>query len=349
MLTWSSKMPATIQSVFGSTTKTLFRRSGTMEADFLAHHEGMLTFVTNVAPESPQLRVELNTGNCRTVLSEVRIHRQRRTESGEFVCQALWPGELQAAQVPKSSEHLQREPRSGRRLRVLSAELPSFLALTHDISRSGLSLEVKGSLQVGAVLNLQVELDMPGQNPLGVKARVAWCREGRAGLAFVDLEPSTSELLQRYEQWMEGTYLKPARVPAAQPPTEVAEVEKEIFEEPKPPAGHLQNLQADDDSVEVDLLRASGSRYRLTFPQSRLIRDQRGLYGSGFDDALEHHDSELAREVRRAQPINLEESTKTYHYQFLNRAQKVVLEVVCLRPVRATSRKERPAGASRTQ
>lgn len=329
MLTWPPKLTDTIRNVFGSSTKTLFRRGETcLEADYLCLKNGMLTFVSAQPPTSPKVRLELNTGEGRRVLEEVRLRSQRRTESGEFVCQAHWPGELSAARVPESAEHLRREPRSGRRLRVLSAELPSFLALTHDISRSGLSLDLKAPVKPGSELKLQIELDMPGQPPLEARARVAWCQGTRAGLAFLNLNGDQVELLERYESWMNGTYLKPAKTPLWN-----LSAEKVAPEEPKPPAGHLQNLRATEGLLEIELLRASGSRYALTFEEVRLLRDQRGLYGSGFDDAVEDHHSDLSREVRLAQPINLEERISSYHYQFLNRAEKVVLEVVCLKPV----------------
>ena len=75
------------------------------------------------------------------------------------------------------------------RLRVMSPELPDYQALTRDISKGGLRLDVAGELQPGELLGLGVSF--PGlEGDVECEVQVLWCRpEGNrfvVGCRFLD-------------------------------------------------------------------------------------------------------------------------------------------------------------------
>ena len=314
----------------------MFTTTELLKADYLGHRGDTLTFVSQSRPSSQRLKLALNAGQlfrCRVELKGLRV-----VNTGSYVCQGrlLEPLDSFKPRVPaRAAEFARRKPRNSRRLRLLSPELPSFRALTVDISGHGLQISAEGPLSVGTSLGFTLELDMPGQFTLACRARVAWCRaegrEFRVGLEFQQLPAESRQLLDIYEAWMNGSVLKPSKPPQAE--TETAVTRERMAEEPKPPAGVLTEIVYRDSEVSLHLERQGGKRFLVEFDNVLLFRDHRGLEGTGFDDALEHRDSDLLRSVRKAQPIALDAPKSFYHYQFLNRAGRAILEVVCLKPV----------------
>jgi hypothetical protein len=75
----------------------------------------------------------------------------------------------------------------------------------HDVSRTGVALDVDGSLNVGEVLDLEL-IDLPTGLGCPFRARVVWCRPGhpgRAGLEFVEMtREQDGWLAARFVEWM---------------------------------------------------------------------------------------------------------------------------------------------------
>jgi len=98
-------------------------------------------------------------------------------------------GLVPSESVLGSRNHL----RLDERLRVMSPELPKYQALTVDISRGGLRLDVAGELQPGELLGLSVSF--PGyEGDVECEVQVLWCRpEGQrfvSGCRFLDPQDS---------------------------------------------------------------------------------------------------------------------------------------------------------------
>lgn len=88
-------------------------------------------------------------------------------------------------------------------LRVSSAMLPSYTGLTQEVSPSGLKLSTSEPLEVGDVLQLDIEFDWAKLGALRVGAEVEWSspyqnRSYLSGLRFVDLDKGTFALLTQY-------------------------------------------------------------------------------------------------------------------------------------------------------
>lgn len=121
--------------------------------------------------------IPLEVESCRTVGDKEFLVTARAPMSLE----GLLPSEL----VLGSRNHHRLEEH----LRVMSPELPEYQALTLDVSKGGIRLDVAGALQPGELLGLS--LSFPGHEvDVECEVQVLWCRpEGNrfvAGCRFVD-------------------------------------------------------------------------------------------------------------------------------------------------------------------
>lgn len=90
-------------------------------------------------------------------------------------------------------------------LRVLGRQIPFYRAVASDLSPGGVRINTQGRLAVGDVVDLKLELDLPGMTDMMVKSRVAWtlCDNEDAmacssGLQFLDLDRKGQVQIQRY-------------------------------------------------------------------------------------------------------------------------------------------------------
>lgn len=305
-----------------------------LSASYLSHKDNELTFVSRFRPRQQQLSLTLNIGDT-DIRVEVQLRQARESRTGDFICHGIIMSGIEnlgRPQVPESaSRYVRSAQRVAARLRALSPELPNFRALSVDLSSGGIALELEGPITVGERLNFTLDLDLPDQKPVPLKCKVCWCRgDDRsylAGLQFVDLEPWVTPLLQQFQEWLNGSGLKPK---AMKKPVEVPQEPVEEPAEPVPPAGSIFGLFVEHNSAQIVITWASGETFRLTFPEVLVLRDNRGYTGSDFFDALDLEDSQLARQAKQKQPISLdEESPELFHYQFLDLKNEPVFEVLC--------------------
>lgn len=310
------------------------------KADYLGHLGSEVTFVSKSRPSYRDIKVKLNVGGP-PVEVEVRLNGVREAQKGKYVCRGTMLGEPALPRrpvVPDSArEFLRAAPRVPCRVRALSAELPSFKALSVDVSKHGIQLEVEGPLQPGEVLSLLLELDLPGQAPVPCRGKVAWCQKTErnylVGMEFVELDPAVPQLLDEYALWMAGSGLKPKKCLVGIERQADATPEPEA---PKPPAGVLSALNVDEEKASIVVSWSesaepglAGQCFKLTFPRPTVIRDNRGIEGFAFDDAVEYVSSALIRKVRLKKPVPLGEHPELFHYQFLTRTSELIFEVVC--------------------
>lgn len=92
-------------------------------------------------------------------------------------------------------------------IRVLSPELPGYRGLTVDFSMHGMQLESEGSVQVGKVINITLELDSSSMPELNLDAKVVWCREkdrrkALIGLEYTNVNEDRRKGLIRYDSFL---------------------------------------------------------------------------------------------------------------------------------------------------
>lgn len=89
-------------------------------------------------------------------------------------------------------------------LRVLGRQIPYYRAVGSDLSPGGIRIHCQGELELYTVVDLKLEMDVPGFKDVELRSRVAWtlCDETKtqctAGMQFLDLDRRRQLLLQRY-------------------------------------------------------------------------------------------------------------------------------------------------------
>jgi hypothetical protein len=268
---------------------------------------------------------------------EVLLQQARETHKGDFICHGeITDGadQLSFPQVPPGLERYARGfPRTHARLRALSPSLPNFRALSIDVSQGGLRLEAEDYLTPGSRIEMSLDLDIPDQDPIPLNCRVVWCQETgktyQVGMEFIELEAWIAPLLESFQSWLQGTGLRPRPY---RPPPELEFPEPETSaeeEEPVPPAGSISSVSFAQAQVELVLAWARGEIFRVVFEDVLVFRDNRGVEGAAFYDALDLEESRLITEAFKVMPVSLDEEREIFHYQFLNRLDRPILEVLC--------------------
>jgi PilZ domain len=310
-------------------------RRQAISAAYLSHSGAQVTFVSRFRPRQQALSLTLNVGDG-DIRLEVLLTQARESRTGEFVCQGeITEGldQLSFPQVPASAQRFARNsPRTSARLRALSPELPNFRALSMDLSQGGLKLETEDRLIPGTSIRMSLDLDIPDQAPVPLSCRVVWCQQTDksfvVGLQFTDLEPWVPPLLEAFQSWLDGDGLKPK--PYRPPPKlEFPEPQMSDEEEPVPPAGSISNVSFAQQQVELVLSWTRGEVFRVFFCDVLVFRDNRGVEGAAFYDAVDLEESALMTAALKVVPVSLDEKRELYHYQFLSRRESPILEIMC--------------------
>ena len=312
-----------------------------MSASYLSHDGDYLTFVSRFRPRQQTLSLTLNVGHGDLRL-EVHLQQARETRTGDFICHGrITQGSelINSPQMPKAAEVYARTfPRINARLRALSPSLPNFRALSDDVSQGGLKLETEDKLTPGARLKMSLDLDIPGQEPIPLTCRVVWCQsQGKkfvVGLQFLDLEPWIPPLLQSFQAWLQGSGVKPKphKAPPALEFPEPIQNQQQENEEPLPPAGNISNVSFAQAQVDMLLSWGRGEIFRVVFLDVLVFRDNRGLEGAAFYDALDLEESQMMNTVLKSLPVSLDSGRDVFHYQFLNRLDRPIIEVLSRQP-----------------
>ncbi len=316
----------------------MFARKPKLAADFIEQTDDRITFRCDHDPGSGDIWVNLRMvrGRRREIPVRVKLSHVRRTQRGCFVASGVLADKQ--APLPASGEDMitaaavpyrRKRPRCACRLRLLSPSLPSYRALSLDFSASGVQIEADGELKVDSVISCS--LDLPHHESLHCTARVAWCRpEGRsfrAGLEFLKIESDSFRVLEAFEQWLISPqgFHTPFRAPRQ---TSVNPVQSQPEPEPKPPAGCLVDIDYNPSRAKVTIHQEQGARFCLRFQEPLVFCDLRGLHGSEYDDAVELEESEKLTSVRSRLAVPLGPRRPLFHFEFTNRRDQVVLEVI---------------------
>ena len=314
-------------------------RSQAISAYYLSHLGDQLTFVSRFRPRQQALSLTLNVGD-EDLRMDVLLQQARQTHKGDFICQVEILNGAEQLSLPKvpggALQYARSSHRTAARLRALSPDLPNFRALSVDVSGGGLRLETEAALAPNFQLKLSLDLDIPDQEPIPLKCRVVWCKPvGRTfevGLRFLEIEPWISPLLASFQSWLDGTGLKPKAYspiedissnPSEPAPKDEAEVE------PPPPAGSIPQAKLLNKDVELILSWRRGEVFRVLFRQVLVFRDNRGVEGEAFHDALDLEESTLLTQGFKVLPASLDTKRELFHYQFLNHKERPIMEILC--------------------
>lgn len=142
----------------------------------------------------------------------VAVRTCRSNHEGKWIHVAWITSELAFEPVLPSvkSAVMRQAPRRACCFRVVSRDLRDFTGVSIDISSTGMQIETKGLLKLGAVINLRLEPNMTGWESVSFKARVAWhYRDAaglyRAGVEYVSLSEDSLLKLTELERHLELT------------------------------------------------------------------------------------------------------------------------------------------------
>ncbi|NDD30493.1 MAG: PilZ domain-containing protein [Proteobacteria bacterium] len=130
----------------------------------------------------------------------------------EWLCQIRDQGLPNAQNAPHYVYvHLDQrlERRSYRQFQVMSPDIPDYKAITTDVSRTGIRLQLSSELQVGSVVRLKLVFDDFNFDDVEVRGEVLWtmAREREtwwAGIRFIDPSPHAREALDGYISFADG-------------------------------------------------------------------------------------------------------------------------------------------------
>ena len=100
---------------------------------------------------------------------------------------------------PKVSEDKRSAPRIDRIVRVCSAHIPEFQAVTIDLSLSGMKLKTAGPMEPQTYFECEIEFDDHTMTRLSFSAQVRWSRQveehWEVGVQFIETPKSTMSRL----------------------------------------------------------------------------------------------------------------------------------------------------------
>jgi len=309
--------------------------------------DGQVLFRSNKAYEigkKVSVRMVLPPGSGKIVNITVVIVSSRELENGGTLYVSQLTEEMLASfSSDISDKALRRASRHHLGIRVMSKQLPGYWGMTVDLSRTGLQLELDGPVAVGQLLEMKMEFDRFDLPTVKAEAEVRWCRaqgdKYRAGVQFHLDDPQVKETIDKVADFFEHrahadleTLLhqakltekspEPAPVPAAAAPKERRKARRTTFVIPVDATitGHRWELR--DKRLVVSLRDKGGEERRLDFPDCQTLRDYGCPFGITAKSMRTCSDSALLDWVAARNPGPWK------HYEFLDVAQEVVLEIV---------------------
>ncbi len=161
--------------------------------------DGLLSFRSRRSLGFQSLTVSSLTSHG-SVSAEVDIQSY---DAGQQIYRAVLKNRTQALRnLELQARGTERLPKA---VRVSSADLPNYFALTEDLSVDGVRLSTTHPLQVGRSFEMSIDLDDANTPLLNVTGEVRWTASKadgshHSGMGFVGLGPSEHRTLTHYIQ-----------------------------------------------------------------------------------------------------------------------------------------------------
>lgn len=326
--------------------------------------EGQLTFRSNrnyAKGKDVDVRLMLPPGSGKIANLRVKILSCRKLEKGGLLYSAKVIGNVADAQgAPVHDPAMRKAARHNVGVRVMSRQLPGYKALTVDLSRTGMQLEIDKPIESGGVIGLNLEFDRVDLPPMEVDAKVVWCRPHptrddrfRCGVHFQPtpeiakqieavaefFEKRSNSNLQELLEQAKLLTVSPGPVPQA---LKVPSRDEQVTAKAGPArklsvgkaksAGYVIPLEAvvrghrwELQGRELILLLRSpdGGNHFLAFPECQTMRDYGCCLGLTTRGLRSTSRSDLITEITERSG-----GSAWKHYQLLGPKDEVLLEVV---------------------
>ena len=159
--------------------------------------DGLLAFRTADALQFQETTVQLPTAHGKVGTKvQIQSYDPRSQEYLATICsddQTLESLDIDLASLARVSKVL----------RVSSPHLPGYMAMTEELSLSGMKLTTKGELNKGDLLKLDIDFDDPRLNTLTIKAEVEWSAQKthntyQCSVRYRDMAPTTLAAVGEY-------------------------------------------------------------------------------------------------------------------------------------------------------
>jgi Tfp pilus assembly protein PilZ len=177
--------------------------------------EGRLVFRSNrnyAAGKEVEVRLALPPGSGKISNLRIRIESCRKLENGGLLYSAKVVGDLPMAEAKGVQVHdpsMRKAARHNVGVRVMSKQLPGYKALTIDLSRTGMQLEIDSKVPTGQTILLNLEFDRIDVPNMNVDAKIVWCRPHptrddrfRCGIHF-EPSPAIAKQLEAVSEFFE--------------------------------------------------------------------------------------------------------------------------------------------------
>ncbi len=201
-----------------------------------------------------EVRLNVPGSEGDTLSVPVRVMSCRASEEGGFVVVGTAEGRRQPPELVGNSQR--KGSRPPHRITVKSEGLPSYRAVTSNLSWSGFGAELDGELPAGKILELHFEFEEPIGFTLDLRARVVWATwksQNRFETGFEFLREPTTELGQKkLIEWLEARTVEqvPFMPPENLPPRRPKEPPNQL---PKPVTPDLRSFAGYDDDDPTPL------------------------------------------------------------------------------------------------
>ena len=144
--------------------------------------EGKLVFRSNrnyAAGKEVDVRVSLPPGSGKVTNLRIKVESCRKLENGGllYAARVLGTGsDLEASGTQVHDPSMRKASRHNVGVRVMSKQLPGYRALTIDLSRTGMQLEIDKRIDTGQTIQLNLEFDRVDLPNMDIDAKVVWCR-----------------------------------------------------------------------------------------------------------------------------------------------------------------------------
>ena len=183
--------------MFSFLKKLLGQNSASPTVEVTGVKDGLLAFRTDDSLQFQETTVQVPTPHG-TIGTKVQIqsYDPRSKEYLAKICsedQTLESLDIDLASLARVSKVL----------RVSSPHLPGYMAMTEELSLSGLKLTTKGDLRPGDTLKLDIDFDDPKLNTMTIQAEVEWSAQKthntyQCSLRYRDMAPTTLATLGEY-------------------------------------------------------------------------------------------------------------------------------------------------------
>ena len=137
------------------------------------------------------------------VIQVINYDKEKKLYSG-FIEQPLDANKFLSSVLDLPFEDRRITPRLDKLLRVLSPQIPGYSAMTRNVSSTGLCFCLNQPFPIGTLIELEMDLDASGTQPLKLRVEIRWAapdtvgNQHLVGGKFLSITPAQRRALNHF-------------------------------------------------------------------------------------------------------------------------------------------------------